>query len=1185
MKTAAKGICFAMLLLLFSGIGVCVGNVQERGVRGVGKAMGYRDGVAVVVRDSAMGNTRFATWIVELLSSAGWTVKLANLVDLADRGWWEKTLPELVVLPNGRRVPADSAPYLVDHLKRSGRLLVFGLPLFEEALVRVPGPTPAWKTASEIERERHSVYPQGYLFPNLTESEVRQWRYDASHPDALGKWRREVVGGPGAKEMPQPARIAFRADLELKGWGVFSRRFVQSPFPPGHSLTIFWAKGTRDVRRLMVEWREEDGSRWYAHVPVSDDWRRVVLTPEEFQFRPDSPTRGKRGQPGDSLRLEKVRALVFGLEWVTEPGLHTFWVAGFGTAADPYAGILKPFTPPVIEGLSPSYKFYPVDDIWGKDDYGLGYFGWPTRAAVFLPSWKKGEGPVRAVCIISRYVDHWFRERNRRLVPLARSQDDIWMWAVISDDSQFRSTWWLGIGLTDENFWMLNRNAFAQSMGHILDQLRGGVFLLSGGAEDFTYAVKDPVRSGAVVVNTSGKERDVHLLFTAEALPLQMGTPPSFHYSIGKNVTVKGHSRVTVDPIEMALPEGNYLLSVSVVPASPKDDFRSDAICTDVGVRSLPKAQPEDRIRVQDGHFVYKGRRWFAFGINFWPRYVAGQEPSEYWVHWLDPSNYEPGLVVRDLNILREIGFNCVSIQYSNPRQAVALRDFLRLCQEFGIKVNLFIAGAHPLHFQPDLVKELIEAARLSEQPALFAYDIAWEPTWGNYQERRRHDREWLHWVVENYGSLDRAEADWGYQLPRGEDGQATVPKDEQLTQDGPWRVMTAAYRRFLDDFISRRYRAVCQWIRNLDPNHLIGARTGYGGGPFGAEGALPFDLTAGAKHLDFVSPEGWNLAWLGARSTADFERASFIPAYARWAGKGKPVFWAEFGLTIRVGPFSLEWHRDDQRLKAQADLYSAMYDLILKTDCDGAMGWWFPGGYRIDERSDFGIVDPSGRLRPAALVAKNVSHSILALPLTRPPDWEEIVIDRDENARGAIALLEKWGDRCRELLKKGRSVKVRTQATGLTSDHHIDVAVGNTPWEPGKPPKFLNGEICRVRLSFDEKNWQELKPGENALETNRDRPATFYLRIDLANTGEVTWLPPKECQDPDRGIRILIEVGSERIEIPLPKGLEPFGDLTLTTTPLPIPPSKGGPWLLRVTLNWRRSPFGEIFTSRCRID
>ncbi|MCS7224452.1 MAG: hypothetical protein NZ959_07840 [Armatimonadetes bacterium] len=1144
----------------------------------------FKDGTAVVVQDPAMGNVKLATWFAQILPTAGYTVTIANLDHLTDKKWWDTTRPEVVVLPNGRRLPVASATYLVDHLRNRGRLIVFGVPLFEEALYKITQPTTRWKTAREIESERRSRRPQFFLFPNVKEAELAHWRYFASHPDALGSWKLEPVKGSGAENIPPPARTAFRADVLLKGWGVFSRSFTETPFPPHHTLTIFWAKATQSVRYLMVEWREKDGSRWFAHIPVSEQWRLVVLTPEDFQFRPDSPTRGKRGQPGDSLRLSDVEGLVFGLEWVTEPGFHTFWVAGIGTAPDPYHGILKPFTPPVIEGLSPNYKLYPVNDIWAdQKHFELGPIGWPRLASTVASTWIKPKNPVPAVCIIPRYWDSLFVDRNRRMVSLTGHPSNIWMWVMISDDSHFPTTWWLVIGLTEETFWMLNKDIFANAFQSLLPQLRSGVFFLSGGPEEFTYPVGTNIRAGAVIVNTTSEDKLVHISFTAETDP-QKGLPPAHHQSTGSNITVKKFSRFVLHPIEMTLPSGDYHLSVNLRPARPEHPIGFDYLGASVTVKEPSAPKSDDRITVQDGHFVFKGKRWFAFGVNYWPRSVAGQEPSEYWVHWLDPANYEPTTVTQDLVLLRSIGFNCVSVQYTNPRQSKALRDFLQRCATYDIKVNLFIAGAHPLYFQPDLVRQLIEAADLPNQPALFAYDIAWEPRWGNYEERRRHDSQWREWIGENYGSVTAAESDWSYQLPRDKDGQPTVPKDEHLTQDGPWRVMTAAYRRFLDDFISRQYRRVCQFIRRLDPHHLIGARTGYGGGPFGAEAAIPFDLTAGAKHLDFISPEGWNLAWHGMQSKDEFERATFIPAYARWAGKGKPVLFAEFGLTLRIGPFSLDWYQDHDRLNAQAQLYQAMYELVKKTDCDGALAWWFPGGYRIDEKSDFGIVDPSGRLRPAALVAQKWSPTFLALPLNPPVQAEEIIIDREENARGPMALYLKWGSAAAEIARQKKRLIVKTRASGLTSDHYIDLAIGNTPWQPGKPPKFVNGEINFVRISYDGKNWQEVQRDETVLKPPPNGSTYAYLQIQVGNTGEVTWLPPSQCKDPERGIQLMVEWGSERFLIPITEPVAPFEDLNVTTPPMPLSSIQEGAIPLHLRLTWRRAGFGERFKTRLKF-
>ncbi len=405
------------------------------------------------------------------------------------------------------------------------------------------------------------------------------------------------------------------------------------------------------------------------------------------------------------------------------------------------------------------------------------------------------------------------------------------------------------------------------------------------------------------------------------------------------------------------------------------------------------------------------------------------------------------------------------------------------------------------------------------------------------------------------------------------------MPKDEHLLNDGEWRIMAAAYRRFLDDFISRKYREVVRFIRRLDPHHLIGARTGYGGGPFGAESAFPFDHTAGAKHLDFVSPEGWNLGWLGQASEEQFARAAFITAYARWAGKGKPVFWAEFGLTLRHGAFSLDWYDGGERLQAQAKLYEAIYRLVQVSDADGAMAWWFPGGYRVDERSDFGIVNPDGTLRPAAEVAKKWSTILTNLPLEPVPSPQSLIpirIDRDENARGPMALWLKHGDEVAELVQQGKRIISVTDGTGKTSDDFLDVAVGNTLWQPGKPPKFLNGEINAVWVSADSKTWQEVRNGQTVNIGSLSDGRSLCLRLELGNTGEVAWLPPSECKNRERGIVVRVSVdGSDVVEVPIPKRVEPFADVVVDGIIVPLPKSDR---LVRLTvrLYWRGAPFGE---------
>ncbi len=72
--------------------------------------------------------------------------------------------------------------------------------------------------------------------------------------------------------------------------------------------------------------------------------------------------------------------------------------------------------------------------------------------------------------------------------------------------------------------------------------------------------------------------------------------------------------------------------------------------------------------------------------------------------------------------------------------------------------------------------------------------------------------------IDDRYGSLAEAEADWGM-AARRLDGQVTSPASAQFREDGPWRVMMAAYRRFMDNLMSRKWNDATRALRRMDPN------------------------------------------------------------------------------------------------------------------------------------------------------------------------------------------------------------------------------------------------------------------------------------------------------------------------------------------------------------------------------
>ncbi|MCC6697273.1 MAG: hypothetical protein IT365_16715 [Candidatus Hydrogenedentes bacterium] len=478
-------------------------------------------------------------------------------------------------------------------------------------------------------------------------------------------------------------------------------------------------------------------------------------------------------------------------------------------------------------------------------------------------------------------------------------------------------------------------------------------------------------------------------------------------------------------------------------------------------------------IEVRDGRFMLDDKPWFAHGINFWPLYVSGMEPPEYFSHWLTSANYIPELVEADLATLESLGVNLVSIQYARVKEAPQLRDFITRCGRHGIKVNVFLSGAHPIHpsAMDNLAErpfmELLRAADLRGNPHVFAYDLAWEPRMGVYAERRQYDALWLEWIVEQYGSLERAEAVWRFPVPRV-DGVITGPTDEHLMHDGEHRIMVAAYRRFADDLISRRYGEVVRLAKTIDNTHLFGARTGYGGtGTKGVVRVMPFQLTSGAAHLDFLSPEGYGY---GPENISD---AALVSAYARWAGNGKPVFWSEFGRSVLNG--------GDIALAQQAKLYLAFAEMLKVSDADGWACWWYPGGLRVDEQSDFGIIAPDRAIRPSARVLGETAGSLAALPDYAPP-LESLEIEPDATPDGLAGAVERHSAEFSKAFDSKKIPHLRTAGTSTDSTNCPFTAVGGIAYEAPGPIQHLNAEIAVI--SF------------------RDN----ILRIRALNTGEASW-------------------------------------------------------------------------------
>ena len=184
-------------------------------------------------------------------------------------------------------------------------------------------------------------------------------------------------------------------------------------------------------------------------------------------------------------------------------------------------------------------------------------------------------------------------------------------------------------------------------------------------------------------------------------------------------------------------------------------------------------------------------------------------------------------------------------------------------------------------------------------------------------------------------------------------------------------------------------------------------------------------------------------------------------------------MLWAEFGHNV--------WRAGTHGLARQRDMYMAFADMITRTGANGWAGWWFPGGYRVDEQSDYGIIAPDRRLRPAAELLRDCAANMKGATPSLP--GPAITVRRDEGTAGLAHLVDVHRDDFCAAWDRGELPAIRTPGTGTTSLTCPFTGVGGVPYEAPQPAEYLNAEIVLSR---------------------RDDGG---VKVRLINTGEATWV------------------------------------------------------------------------------
>ncbi|MBP6964491.1 MAG: hypothetical protein KBC96_08800 [Armatimonadetes bacterium] len=1030
------------------------------------------------------------------LESRGYVVKSLRAEDLSDLSDTSEQSGRLLLLPNSACFPADSMSALEAYLAANGNILTIGGPPFSRQVVKLGD---EWLT-QEMLLDRLTTMPPGATildFDRFTPSDDYRDTGDQDTKTEVRVVPCDVEGQDSAMEVNiGSCRYWEFQDIPLSG-----------QFAPGDTVTTFWAKGSDNARKLIVAWIDSDGGRWNTSIDLTTSWKRYAITGNRFKH-----WRGPGG-PDDRIDVSNVTKFKVGFENHdlrdrNQPA--TFWITDIRSMANPAGN--PDFTQPTIETLSPAYKTYSTD------------------AAALVPTFGSYEvtgapaltGPMHVVCSLPRYRGLGFdRETPRRWIPvLAATKADGHIGGAASalyvlDDKEHKGAVWATFGIEDADYLATHRSEVACETASLVGRIDGGLYMLSAGVDKASYFEGKPF-AGATVLNLGGYSGSV-------GIECAITIDPEYGKSFDTDVRMERKTFNLDDkrticelgPTEAFAP-GFYVAEVSML----RDGKLIDSIRQPFSIVESKPADRSELVTIEGDQFIYKGKPWFSLGINYRPVYVASMEEGMFWTHWCHPTQYDAEIVEMELDLMNEIGLNTVAlILTESPDVAPGFVDFMERAHRHGLKCHVFVPGLYPTNLSPESALKAIRQTRLWERPAMFAYDVAWEVRVGNEEKRQVHDPIWKRWIEDRYGSVENAEKDWGFPLRRGDNGNVHGPTNQQISENGPWNRMVAAYRRFWDDELSRRYMDIRKVVESVDPYHPISARSGFGGTGTMAGYALPLmpvDLLSGAKHFDYISPEGYNFS--GDRRS--FREGGFTTLYGKFVSGGKPIYWAELGYTADL-------HPGPEKLEEQRDYYKKIYETFYETRSAGSAAWWWPG-YLIWEGSDYSIINPDFTMRPSAHeFTKMAERASTPYPQRKPDYWIEI--DRDLYAVGYAGMLSDKRAEYGKAVSDGKTVGLRTKGTGTDSANFPRIAIGNTPLDGIKPPKYLNGEFNALEVRDSRGKWVSLKDGD-AIEVKAGQPV--YARASMGNTAEAKWLAPK----PGRpgGVHLQAKVGDHTVLGPI---------------------------------------------------
>lgn len=999
----------------------------------------------------------------------------------------------LVVVAGADTMPYNARKSINSYLENGGRVLFLGGPTFNTLTYEFNGMS---LTSGEY---------ADMIVDSLSDDDY-SILLDTTKESSLGKVSRstDVTSNPYKALIGDYGLRGSRAQLyhevnDVNVWDMLT--FPVTLDTANNNCFAVYAKPANEhTTSVSIELKDKNGARWYTNLTFeSDDWQNYVFFASDFRLY--------QSKAGDTQKIDFNNIVAAQIGYATsfgpvDSGKLAYCISDPIICHTDYVLTAENFNLE-IDTIAPLYEQYPI-----------------TNAAAIVTESDQAFVTERDYCVPTQLFSchpgrqgaGFDKKSTSRFIPLLRVTDEKGLhsgyaaWIELFSSTMSAANGALEgsmvgcFSASSEDFY---NDAGLSAVAEAANAMIRNIFIVDGGTTEYLYveATTDKIELGVnyVMLNDYSPE---NMTFKVD---LYQGDKIIHSIELDATAGRTGTNNTRAFRSEYDLSKGQPTRAVTTLVSGGKV---LDMVEHDIRFWSPKPASERSYVYIEDGYFKKDGKILNLYGVNYLPSYNVANYVDEraslsYYNAYCADQAYDPEVIGYDLEHIKNLGFNAISFSANGVTNN--LLDLIVKCEDAGLYIDLSINsyGVYPLMgYDAEKAVASFEKNYLAHFDSIVAYDIAWEHRVGSYNGsstaagtnpgryvgRQNWDTDWVAWINLYYGSVAAAQKAWGTSIALT--NGVPVVTDEMLDDTtNKYQKIVAAYYRFLDDQIAKEMLK----LNNIQPavaNQLLSFRMSASGSAIRTSSFTPsthcFDFQSLATSMAFMQPEGYQL---GGNDTQALQ-IMFANAYARYTNPDSPVVWKEFGKSVWSGSDDGNFRQGEKNQQSAAMYYKYTLDYCYESYTSGMFCWFYAGGYRVGEKSDYGILNPDGSDRPlTAYIREYASKFINQGELN---DVVYIEVERDDYVGGLFGMYEAVKDELAKAYAAGKSVTFINASQGKDgsyayADTLLDKFVADAVSDSGIAPlRYVNGMI------------EDL--------TTYTKDGKTYAKVTLRNTKQSTW-------------------------------------------------------------------------------